>query len=189
MTHLLSCWTAISLTHICVDYEHDKNSTQFLVIFSSPVTSIKPISICTNSDPLATTQLGCCYSNASILQRNKYATWMLQQTWTSRQEYTCCSVCGFSSDSRLTALFCSHFSCCRFSKIEVQTLSWLIRWHHWWANQWHAVWRHHILAPAWIAWNPSWSDTILVPVTRYCDLKTTVNHAESIRVGTNWKGA
>lgn len=125
----------------------------------------------------------------NILQRNKYATWMLQQRWTSRQEYTCCSVCGFSSDSGITALFCSHFSCCRFSKIEVQTLSWLIRWHHWWANQWHAVGRHHILAPAWIAWNPSWADTILVPVTRYCDLKTTVNHDESIRVGANWKGA
>lgn len=93
-----------------------------------------------------------------------------------RWRYTCCLVRGFSSDSRTTMLFfCSHFPHYWVSKIVVlifvnYTLSWLLEWCHWPANQQDAVWRRHILAPGQIVLNPVRAGTILIPGIGYNDL-------------------
>ena len=68
-----------------------------------------------------------------------------QQWRTWRRWYTCCSVCGFLSDSRssltIAEIIKSHGRCCRV--LAKESFSRLIHWRHSSANQWPAVCRCH----------------------------------------------
>lgn len=78
-----------------------------------------------------------------------YAKWTPQQKWTSRRRHTCCSVCGFPSDSSsgTAVLFlCSRFPRSWISKMAGDT--------HDSSSDATAVWRRHILVPAPITWTP-----------------------------------
>lgn len=92
---------------------------------------------------------GCCHGNP--------AEHPVMKCDMNARGYTCCSVFGFSSASGSMVLCFVAISLAGLIFVN-GTFSRLIEW-CWPTNRRPAVWRHHILVHARIAWKPGWAGT------------------------------
>lgn len=127
-----------------------------------------------------------------------YAKWTPQQWRTLRWWHTCCSVYFFVRVGDHGVYYCIATSLAEagFKKMSVsifmnEMLSWVIRWHHWVVNRWHAIHWARIFRSPQITWNRSQVNTE-GPGTRYYypmeNLKTESSQFEPTWVGISGKG-